>query len=260
MTDFLRQVMGLPVLASEHGKSVDDLIIYMHLLMGALFVGWILYFFYVLIRFNHKANPKADYHGVRSHVSSWLEGIVAAIELVILFALAIPLWANSVNSLPAENESTVLKVMGQQFQWNIRYPGADKIFGQQDARLVSEKNKFGIDPKSPGATDDFEKLDDMHIPVHENVIVHISSLDVIHSFKVIALRVCQDAIPGISIPVWFKATRETRFQINCAQLCGAGHANMTRGFITVESRAKFDEFVAAEVKKKSSGGGSTSFD
>ena len=257
MTEQLAKLMGLPVLASEHGKSVDDLIIYMHLLMAALFLGWIIYFFYVLLRFNHKANPKADYHGVRSHLSTWIEGVVAVVELAILFGMAIPLWAHAVNSLPPENESTVLRVVAQQFGWNVRYAGPDKMFGKQDPKLVSSGNIFGVDPKSPGAADDFAKLDDMHVPMNENVIVHISSLDVIHSFKVIALRVCQDAIPGMTIPVWFRATQAGRYQINCAQLCGAGHANMTRGFITIESRADFDKFISDQVKK---GGSSTSFD
>ena len=256
----LRELMGLPVLASEHGKNVDDLIIYMHMLMAVLFVGWIIYFFYVLIRFNHKANPKADYRGVTGHLSSWIEGIVAAIELAILFGMAIPLWASAVNHLPAESESTVIRVVAQQFGWNVRYPGSDKLFGKQDPKLVSSNNKFGVDPKAPNAADDFETFNNMHIPLNESVIVHISSLDVIHSFKVIALRVCQDAIPGISIPVWFKAITPGRYQINCAQLCGNGHANMTQGFITIESRADFDKFVSDEVKKKSAGGGSTSFE
>ena len=180
--------------------------------------------------------------------------------------MAIPLWANAVNNLPPENESLVVRVMAQQFSWNVRYAGTVKIFGKQDAKLVSSNNKFGIDPKSPGAADDFEKLDEMHVPVNESVIIHISSLDVIHSFKVIALRVCQDAIPGISIPVWFKphapagTTVPFGFQINCAQLCGAGHANMTRGRIIVQTRADYDQWIAEEVKKKSAGGGSTSFD
>ena len=47
----MEKLLGLPVLASEHGKDVDNLIIYVHWLMIVLFVGWIAYFVYVLIRF-----------------------------------------------------------------------------------------------------------------------------------------------------------------------------------------------------------------
>ena len=56
--------------------------------------------------------------------------------------------------------------------------------------------------------------------------IYLSSKDVIHSLKIISMRVCQDAIPGLRIPVWFTPVREGRYQINCAQLCGNGHASM----------------------------------
>ena len=64
------------MLASEHGQSVDNLIIYVHWLMIALFVGWLAYFAYALFRFHRSRNPKADYIGVRTMLritsrSSW---------------------------------------------------------------------------------------------------------------------------------------------------------------------------------------------
>ena len=67
LLDFTGKMLSLPVLASKHGGDVDRLIIFVHWLMGALFLGWILYFGYVLLRFNRKANPKADYVGIRGH-------------------------------------------------------------------------------------------------------------------------------------------------------------------------------------------------
>jgi len=74
------KLLSLPPVASEHGRHVDNLIIYMHWLMIALFVGWLGYFTFVLIRFRRARNPKADYLGVRSHASSYLEGAVALVE------------------------------------------------------------------------------------------------------------------------------------------------------------------------------------
>jgi cytochrome c oxidase subunit 2 len=70
MYEFFAKLLGLPVLASENGKAVDDLIIWIHWLMIALFVGWFAYFVYALWRFRAKRSPKADYHGVRGHVSN----------------------------------------------------------------------------------------------------------------------------------------------------------------------------------------------
>ncbi len=249
----MREILGLPVLASEHGERVDNLIIYMHWLMIVLFVGWLAYFFYVLFRFRKSRHPKADHVGAKGHASSWIEGLVALIEGVLLFGLAIPWWAQLVDEPPKESESLVLRVAAQQFQWNARYPGLDRVFGKQDIKLVSSTNQFGAVPADPAGKDDFGALNSIHVPVNKPVIIHLTSMDVIHSLKVIALRVCQDAIPGLSVPVWFKAKKEGKYQINCAQLCGNGHANMAAGFITIESQDKFDTWYAQQSK----GGGAT---
>ena len=255
------KLLGLPVLASEQGRQVDNLIIYIHLLMIALFVGWMAYIVFVLIRFRRGRQPKADYHGVRGHTSSYLEVAVAAIEAVLLFGLAIPLWAKAVDKFPAKSESTEVQIVAQQFAWNIRYPGADGIFGKQDMRWVNPTNVFGVDPTDPKGKDDVQTLNELHVPLaklpngeYKPVILYISSKDVVHSFKVIALRLTQDAIPGMRIPIWFRPTREGRFQINCAQLCGNSHSAMSQGFVIVESQAAFDKWIASKV------GAATSFE
>src|SRR3954469_10787098 len=147
MHKFFSELLGLPPLASEHGEYVDDLIIYVHWLMIALFAGWLAYFAYALLRFHRSRNPKADYLGVRNHASNYIEVVVALIEAVILLFVAVPLWAKTVDQFPAEKDSTVVQVVAQQFAWNIRYPGADGEFGAQDMNFVTSDNSFGIDPK-----------------------------------------------------------------------------------------------------------------
>src|ERR1041385_6333250 len=142
----MEKLLGLPVLASEHGKDVDNLIIYVHILMLVLFVGWLAYFAYANFRFHHKRNPKADYIGVKNHASNYIEGAVALVEAVLLIFVAVPLWAKAVDKTPSEKESTVVQVVAQQFDWNFRYPGKDGVFGKQDMHFVSEQNKFGVDP------------------------------------------------------------------------------------------------------------------
>lgn len=254
--EIFRQLMGLPVLASEHGRDVDWLIIYMHWLMIVLFIGWMGYFCYAVFRFRKSRHPKADYTGARGHASTWIEVAVAAVEVFLLAVLAVPWWHKLVDEPPSENESLVLRVVAQQFGWNGRYSGKDGLFGRQDIHLVNSTNKFGADPADPKGKDDFATYNDIHVPLGKPVIVHLTSMDVIHSFKVIALRVCQDAIPGISIPVWFKAKTPGRYQINCAQLCGAGHATMAGGFVTIESQQAFDNWVAQQSKAGGAAGGS----
>ena len=249
----MEKLLGLPVLASEHGRDVDNLIIYVHWLMILLFIGWLGYFAYVLIRFHRSRNPKADYAGVKNHASNYIEGAVALIEGILLIGVAVPLWAKAVDKFPDKSQSTVIQVVAQQFAWNIRYPGKDGEFGTQEMRFVTSENVFGIDPSDSKGKDDVIGLNELHVPLVKNadgqirpVIIYISSKDVIHSFKVIALRITQDAIPGLRIPTWFRPTQEGRYQINCAQLCGNGHFSMAQGMLVVESQAAFDKWLASK--------------
>lgn len=250
------KLLGLPPLASQHGQQVDNLIIYVHWLMIVLFVGWLTYFAYVLFRFHRSRNPKADYFGVKNHASSYIEGAVALVEGILLICLAVPYWATAVDKFPKDSEATVIQIVGQQFNWNARYPGKDGVFGKQDMRWVSKDNIFGVDPNDPRGKDDIPiLLGEMHVPVNKPVICYVSSKDVVHSFKIIAMRVTQDAIPGLRIPTWFKPTKEGRYQINCAQLCGNSHYAMAAGMLVVESQEAFDKWLA-----KQTPGAATSFE
>jgi cytochrome c oxidase subunit 2 len=249
-------LLGMPVLASSNGQDVDNLIIYVHWLMLALFIGWIIYFFYAVWRFHHKRNPRADYHGVRNHASNYIELTVAGVEAVLLIFVAVPLWAKAVDKFPPADKATVIQVVGQQYAWNVRYPGSDGIFGRQDMRFVSTTNVFGVDPTDPNGKDDVQLLNEIHVPINKPVIIYVSSKDVIHSFKIIAMRVCQDAIPGLRIPVWFTPTQIGRYQINCAQLCGPGHSSMTGGYVTVDSPEDYDKWL----KSKAPGPAAASFE
>jgi len=250
----MERLLGLPPIASEHAPGVNDLVVWLHWLMLALFVGWGLFFLFVLWKFNRKRNPTSDYVGVRSHFSSYLEVAVAGIEAALLIFIAVPRWHTRVDKFPSESESTVLQVVGQQFAWNARYTGADGAFGRQDMRLVSDTNTFGVDLSDPKGKDDVQVLNEIHVPVNKPVIAYISSKDVIHSFKLLAMRVAQDAIPGMRVPIWFKPTHEGRYQIYCAQLCGNGHANMAQGYLVVEPQAAFDRWLASKA------GAATSFE
>ena len=224
------------------------------MLMIALFIGWLCYFFLSLYKFRSSRNPKADYMGVRSHASSYLEIAVAGVEVVLLVLVALPLWYRHAAGFPDKSESTVIYIAAQQFAWNARYAGQDGEFGRQDMNLVKSDNVFGVDPADPKGKDDVQVLNELHVPVNKPVICYISSKDVIHSFRIIAMRVTQDAIPGMMIPIHFKPVKEGRYQINCAQLCGNGHASMAGGYLIVESQAAFDKWLASK------SGATTSFE
>jgi len=253
---FAQNVLFMPEVDSVHGKEVDALMVYIHWLMIALFIGWTLYFFYVLWRFGARRNPKADYEGSKSHLPKGIELGVVLAEAVLLIGIAMPLWARNVELFPKPEDSTLIQIMAQQFAWNVRYPGPDGKFGGQDMQLISNENVFGVDPKDPLGKDDVQVLNEIHVVVNKPVIIYLSSKDVIHSFKLVAMRLTQDAIPGLRIPCTFTPTKIGRYQVECAQLCGNGHASMAGGFVIVQSQADFDTWI----KSKSAAPAPTSFE
>jgi len=255
--------LGLPLLASANGQQIDSLIAWIHVFMFVLFIGWGGFFLFVLFRFSAQRHPKADYGGVKSHASSYLEGAVLVVEMVLLFAFSIPLWAARVDHVPSESEALVVQVTGEQFAWNVRYAGPDGKFGKTDIKLIDlQSNPLGVDRSDPDAKDDVTTVNQLYLPVNRPIIVKLRSKDVIHSFNVPYMRVKQDAIPGLTIPIWFTPTVTTaemrartgnadfQYEIACAQLCGLGHYRM-RAFVTVVSPEEFQKWLDDKVKEQS---------
>jgi len=253
MNEYLRQFLSLPPLGSEQGANVDRLIFYMHWLMVLLFAGWLVYFVYTLWRFRASKNPRASHQGATSHATTYVEVAVITFESVLLLFFAIPWWAAAVEKFPAEKDSTVIRVTGRQFNWLGRYPGADGEFGRQDLKLVSADNPLGVDKSDAKAKDDIDVNGEFVVPVNKPVIAQISSLDVIHSFKLPSMRLTQDAIPGMRIPVHFVPNATNTYQIFCAQLCGNGHSNM-KGVFKVVSADEYQKWLASKA------GGTASFE
>ncbi len=249
----------LPPNAAAHGAQIDGALSWVHILMAILFVGWMAFFVYVLWRFRRSRKPVASHTGAKSHASSWLEGGVAVAEAILLIGLAIPLWADRVDEFPAEKDATVVRLVGEQFAWNAHYPGPDGVFGRTAIDKIDlQSNPLGLDRDDPAGKDDVTTVNQLYLPVNKPAIVHLSSKDVIHSFNVPEFRVKQDAVPGISIPVWWVPTITTAqmrqklgkpefvYEIACAQLCGLGHYRM-RGFVTIQEQDEFQKWMDEQV-------------
>ena len=266
----LLQYFGLPVGISSVSGRIDEIIVIVHYLMLILFIGWGIFFIVSLIKFRASKNTKANYKGVESHYSSVLEALIAVIEIVILFGFAFPIWAERVNDVPDSRDAESIRVIAQQYAWNIHYPGPDGKFGETRIDLVDEQdNPIGLDRNSEFAKDDFTTINQFHIPVNRKIRVDLSSKDVIHNFKLPELRVSQDAIPGMVIPVHFTATstsedflkttigtkREGKgLEIACAQLCGLGHYRM-KGYVTIHEEEDYQAWLdeQAEYLEEDSG-------
>lgn len=261
MLEFLNN--WLPIDASAHGPELDRWTAVIHWLMLVLFVGWGIYFLIALFRFRAGRNPRASYEGTKTHFSTYAEVGVALFEGVLLVGFAIPAWSKWVQPPDPASDPVEVRVVGEQFAWNVHYPGPDSVFGRRDAHLVTASNPLGIDPADPAAADDVTAVNQLRLPVDRPATVRLSSKDVIHSFGLPYFRVKQDAIPGMEIPVHFTPTmvtpEESRFpgcaasktcwEIACAQLCGLGHFRM-RGYVQILEQGEFDEWMGAEVAKK----------
>lgn len=243
---------GMPADASAYGSDVDQLMWWVHALMALLFVGWGLYFIYVLVRFRASKHPQALYEGSKSKFSTYIEVGVAVVEGVLLVFYAVPAWAVRVADFPAQEEAEVIRVVAQQFAWNVHYPGPDRQFGRTDPHLVGPSNVIGLDREDPAAADDVVTLNQMHVPTDKPILIYLSTLDVIHSFYLPQMRVKQDAIPGMVVPIWFQAAETTPegeiWNIACAQLCGNSHYRM-KGIYVSESQADFDAWIQSKLPK-----------
>jgi cytochrome c oxidase subunit 2 len=257
MTEWL----GLPALASAQGGQIDSLIGWTHVFMFILFIGWGGFFVYALLRFRRSRNPVANYVGARSHSSRYLEIGVAIVEAILLVGFSIPIWAARVDHVPPESEALVVQVTGEQFAWNIHYPGPDRVFGRTDIKMIDlQSNPLGLDRSDPAAKDDVTSVNQLYLPANRPIIVKLRSKDVIHSFNLPEFRVKQDAIPGFTIPVWFVPDVTTdqmrtrtgkadfQYEIACAQLCGLGHYRM-RGYVTIQSAEEFQKWMDSEEAK-----------
>ena len=235
----------LPLPASAHAAEIDIIMLLVHSLMLALAVGWGGVFVYTLIRFRRSRQPKADYHGARSRYSTYTEAGIVIAELILLVGFSIPAWATRTRNLPPAHEAVVIRVVGEQFAWNAHYPGADGAFGPQNPKLLAPDNPLGLDPRSPAAKDDITTVNEIVVPLGRPVIVHLSAKDVIHSFGVPAMRIKQDANPGMMTAVWFTPTMTGDFDVACSQLCGFGH-NRMKAILRVVSADDFTRWLASQ--------------
>lgn len=269
----------MPPDLSAHGSDLDSLMWWVHIVMAVLFVGWASFFAYTLVRFRQGRNAVADHVGFRGRFPTYHEGTVVAVECLLLFVLSVPFWAQWAASGQVrahqvgddERAPVVVRVVAQQFAWNMHYPGPDGIFGRLKLSEIDEQlNPLGIDPQDPAGKDDVFLQNQLIVPVNTRVILQLTSKDVIHSLFIPVMRVKQDAIPGMSIPIGFEAKatsmefKKREFERNpskytdsdtdrdevpdardvpdhelaCAQLCGAQHYKM-RGLFYVASQEDF---------------------
>ena len=219
-------------LASIHGAAVDQVFVATLIATGIAFIVVQAFLAYLVVRYGSKGDDdRASYWHEDARTEAILIGITA-LTLTVLVFLGQSVWADIyfADSARGRNDNRSHR---QQFQWVIRYPGPDGLFGQLDPGLVSNTNFIGLDRSDPVGTDDIMTLNQMHIVVNQPVRLQLRSTDVIHDFNLPNFRIKQDTVPGMTIESWFTPTETGEFEIACAELCGLGHYRM-KGALTVD--------------------------
>ncbi len=234
----------LPPLASQHGAGIDRMLRFLLLAVGALFVVGHAVLVAFIWRYARQARPsrRLPAPGVELWFSVGLALVFTLIAEGGVLAIGVPVFREYYLTVPPADAVRV-EVTGQQFVWNVRYPGPDGVFGRTDPTLMASDNPLGLDLSDPAAADDLLTLNHVVFPVNRRVQLRLRSKDVIHSFFVPHFRVKQDAVPGMTIEIGFTPTREGVYELACTELCGLGHYQM-KGRVVVASAEEFTRFLA----------------
>jgi cytochrome c oxidase subunit 2 len=216
---------------SAAGRQIDTLFVIILAITGAIFVGTQVALVWATYRYRDlgpDVRPARYFHGSQRLEVLWT--VIPAGILVFLTVYQMGTWASVKFRSEKPRVPPLAEVTGRQFQWAIRYPGPD-------GRL--------------NTADDLHTVNDLHFVKDKTALIHLKSSDVVHSFFLPALRIKQDAMPGLTIPVWFDADRAGHYELVCAELCGWGHYKM-RGNVTVhEDQRSFDEWMDGALKEQS---------
>jgi cytochrome c oxidase subunit 2 len=227
---------------ASNWSSIDDTISITFWVTGAVFVAVNLFLAYCVYKFRYKKGQKAHYEPENKKLEYWLTGITT-IGVVAMLAPGLVVWAKFVD-IP--EDAKVVEVVGQQWQWAFRFPGADGQLGSADNPFVSVINPLGVNPSDPAGQDDIIVLsNELKLPIDQPTRVLLRSKDVLHNFTVPQFRVKMDLVPGSVSQLWFTPTRVGRFDILCMELCGIAHYAM-RGHVEVVSQTDYDQWLASQ--------------
>ena len=227
-------------IASNWG-NIDDTVTLTFWVTGFVFVTVNLFMAYCVVRYRNRKGSTAHYEPENKKLEGALI-LATALGVAALLAPGLLAWAKFID---APKDAAVAEVVGRQWNFNYRFPGADGVLGTVDARFVSDANPFGINPDDPNGKDDILiSSPELHLPKGKPVKLELRSIDVLHDFTVPQFRAKMNMVPGLVSYVWFTPTREGTFDVFCEQLCGIAHYAM-RGRVVIEDEPAFRAWLAA---------------
>ncbi len=228
-------------IASNWGY-IDDTIVLTFWITGFVFVAVILFMAFCIWRFSYRPEVRSEYEPENKKLEWWLT-VATSVGVAAMLAPGLIVW-NQYITVP--EEATEIEVMGQQWLWRYRYPGADGVLGTTEVRFIDDDNPFGLNPDDPDGRDDILiDGDDLHLPLDRPVKVLLRSVDVLHDFYVPQFRAKMDLVPGMVTYFWLTPTRAGRFDVLCAELCGVAHYTMNSK-VVVESADDYEAWLAEQ--------------
>jgi cytochrome c oxidase subunit 2 len=196
---------------SPLGEKIDGLFYLILAIVAITFVGTQFALGWVLWQSATKDEDKAAHFSHGSHSLELIWTIVPAFILVFIALYQMDVWMEFrvQASFPDEAKAApVVEVTARQFEWRMRYPAPGKLL------------------QNTPQPDDLYTVNEMHVPAGRPVRFTLRSGDVQHAFFAPELRVKQDAVPGLDIPMWFEIPVPGKYELLCAELCGWGHYKM----------------------------------
>ncbi len=215
---------------SAHARSFDVNFMTTLWVTGVIFVAAQLGLGWAIFRFRKNTKPRLI-EGNNKLEILWTS--TAFILFVALAVISTKIWAG-VHLEPIAANAIRIEATGKQFAFNFRYAGKDGKFGRTDIKLINDStgNPFGIDESDPAGRDDIATAA-LRVPAGRPVVLLLRSRDVIHNFFVRELRLKQDLVPGMDIPLPFTADTPGTYSIACSELCGLGHHQMQSSLIVL---------------------------
>jgi cytochrome c oxidase subunit II len=240
--------MGFQPAATELAEDIlwlDGMLMY---IITAIVIFVTALLIYVILRFNAKANPTPARFTHNSPLEvAWT--LVPIVILVFIGAFSMPILFKQ-QEIPVGD--VTIKATGYQWYWGYEYVDEGVAF---DSYMIGSPATGGTNMMTPEveaqlkaagySKEQFLLATDtaVVVPVGKTIVVQVTAADVIHSWKVPAFGVMQDAVPGRTAGLWFKAEKEGIYFGQCSELCGQMHAYMP---ITVKvvSEAAYAEWLA----------------
>jgi len=244
---FIGHYWWFPPPISAHGIAYDDQFTITLVVTGVIFflaqmaLGW------VIFKFRDDGKRATYSHGNNKLEAIWTSATAVLFIGLVLFGTRI--WA-AVHFVSAPADALKIEVSAKQFAWNFRYAGPDGLFGKTDIKLINDAggNAFGIDDKDPASKDDITSAS-IKVPAGKPIMLIMKSRDVIHNFFVRELRLKQDIVPGMEIPMHFQADKIGVYEVPCSELCGLGHHQM-RTTLEVMSPPDFEKWMRDQAAQK----------